>query len=65
MAKTSITGTARSPSDEEFRQRVARLAPLPTVEVPAAKRRPAKTKAAPAPERPSDASGPDESPDTD
>ncbi|WP_407525396.1 hypothetical protein [Methylobacterium oryzisoli] len=66
MAKSSITGTARSPSSEEFRQRVARLAPLPALDVPTAKRRPARTKSAPAPDRSgeaAEAAGPDEASD--
>lgn len=31
MAKMFITGTARSPSTEEFKQRVARLAEMPAL----------------------------------
>jgi len=44
MANRFITGAARSPSDEEFKQRLGRLAPLPAVA--AQKRRPWKSKAA-------------------
>jgi hypothetical protein len=44
MAKKFITGAAQSPSDEEFKQRLARLAPLPAVA--AQERRPPKSKPA-------------------
>ena len=55
MAKMFITGSARSPSNEEFKARVARLAEMPThTASPATARRnkpakPAFTSAPPAP----------------
>ncbi|AWN45352.1 hypothetical protein DK419_02645 [Methylobacterium terrae] len=45
MAKNFITGSARSPSTEEFKARIARLSEMPTHATPAAnarKNRPAK-----------------------
>lgn len=55
MAKMFITGSARSPSNEEFKARVARLAEMPAhtaSPTPARKNKPAKpsfTQSPPAP----------------
>ena len=61
MAKMFITGSARSPSNEEFKARVARLAEMPThTASPSSgrKNKPAK----PAYTQPSPAPSPDDGP---
>lgn len=59
MAKMFITGSARSPSNEEFKARIARLADMPTHQAaPAARRnKPAKLAYQP---QPTEADEPDE-----
>ncbi|MGY2052271.1 hypothetical protein [Methylobacterium sp. JK268] len=49
MAKSPVTGAARSPSNEEFKERVARLAPSPGK--PASALRSSRGKAAYKPQR--------------
>jgi hypothetical protein len=52
MAKMFITGSARSPSNEEFKARIARLAEMPAHQAAPASRRnkPAKPSYQPQPE---------------
>ncbi|MGX7705966.1 hypothetical protein [Methylobacterium sp. Gmos1] len=67
MAKMFITGSARSPSNEEFKARVARLAEMPAHTAPPAsarKNKPAKPAFTPTPAEPEAASdGPAEETD--